>query len=71
MPNSEAGSQHRKRARRPRADLLLVFDPAQKVPDSVLDVIMKEWLVPCLAEQFLCERGITRQSLLARYRTLE
>jgi hypothetical protein len=50
---------------------VLVFDPTQKVPDSVLDAIIKEWLVPSLAEQFLRERGITQQSLLARYRTLE
>jgi hypothetical protein len=36
-----------------------------------IDAILEEWLVPCLVEQFLRERGITRESLLARYRTLE
>lgn len=71
MPNSEAGSQHKKRARRPRADLLLVFDPAQNVPGSLLDAVLEAWLVPCLVEQFLRERGITRESLFARYRSLE
>jgi hypothetical protein len=43
----------------------------QKVPFPVLDAILKEWLVPCLVEQFLRERGITRDSLSARYRSLE
>jgi hypothetical protein len=60
----------KKRTRR-RADTLLVFDPTQKVPDLVLNAILEEWLVPCLVEQFLRERGITGESLLARYRTVE
>lgn len=38
---------------------MLVFDPAQKVPDSVLNAMLEEWLVPCLVEQFLRERGLT------------
>jgi len=71
MPGSETGPQKKKRTRRQRPDTLLVFDPKQKVPDPVLDAILKEWLVPCLVEQFLRERGITRESLLAHYRTLE
>lgn len=63
-------SQAKSRTRRRRADTVLIFDPAQKVPGSVLDAILEEWLVPCLVEQFLRERGITRESLLAHYRTL-
>jgi hypothetical protein len=70
MP-SESGSQNKTRPRRRRADTVLVFDSSQKVPDSILNGIIDEWLVPCLVEQFLRERGITRESLLARYRTLE
>lgn len=56
--------------RRKGADTSLVFDPVQKVPDVVLHAILEEWLVPCLVEQFLRERSITMQSLLARYQTL-
>ena len=63
-------SQGKSRTRRRRADTLLIFDPAQKVPRPVLDAIVEEWLVPCLVEQFLRERGITREALLARYRKL-
>ena len=59
------------RTRRKRADTTLIFDQAQKVPGTVLDAILEEWLVPTLVEQFLRERGITRESLLTRYRTLE
>jgi len=58
------------RACRKRADTTLIFDPAQKVPGAVLDAILEEWLVPCLVEQFLRERGITMQSLFAQYRAL-
>jgi hypothetical protein len=46
-----------KRCRRSRTDALLVFDPAQTVPDSVLKAITEEWLVPRLVEQFLREHG--------------
>jgi hypothetical protein len=53
-----------------RTDTLLVFDSAQKVPDAVLGAILEEWLVPCLVEQFLGERGITRNALAAGYRCL-
>ena len=70
MSSTENGSPQKRRTRR-RADTLLVFDPAQKVPDPVLDAILEEWLVPTLVEQFLREHGITRESLLARYRTLD
>lgn len=56
MPDSTV-PQHEKRARRQRADTLLIFDRAQKVPDSVLKAILEEWLVPCLVEQFLHERA--------------
>jgi hypothetical protein len=63
--------QTKPRARRKRADTALIFDPAQKVPDPVLDALLEEWLVPCLVEQFLREHGITRESLSARYRTPE
>jgi hypothetical protein len=56
--------------RRKRADTALIFDPAQKIPGPVLDAILEEWLAPCLVEQLLRERGITRESLLARYRKL-
>jgi hypothetical protein len=59
MPGSEAGPQKKKRARRQRADTLLVFDPAQQVPDTVLEAIIEEWLVPCLVEQFLREHGFS------------
>jgi hypothetical protein len=55
---------------RKRADTLLVFDPGQKIPKSVLDAIVKEWLTPALVERFLQERGITRQSLSTHYGTL-
>jgi hypothetical protein len=71
MPDSESGPQNRTRTRRRRADTVLVFNPSQKVPHSVLDAIIDGWLVPCLVEQFLRERGVTRQSLLAHYRALE
>jgi len=64
-------SQPKPPTRRKRADTVLIFDPAQKVPGPVLDAILEEWLLPCLVEQFLQERGITRESLLAHYRTLE
>lgn len=64
-------SQGKSRTRRKCADTTLIFDPAQKVPGPVLYAILEEWLVPILVEQFLGERGITRESLLARYRTLE
>lgn len=43
----------------------------EKLPDAILHAIVEEWLVPSLVEQFLLVRGITQQSLLARYRTLE
>lgn len=69
MPIPEDSSRNKNRRR--RADTLLVFDPTQKVPDSVLSSIIGEWLVPILVEEFLRERGITRESLLTRYRTLE
>ncbi len=62
--------QVKSRARRRRADTSLIFDPAQRVPGPVLDAIVEEWLVPCLVEQFLRERGITRESLFVRYRNL-
>ena len=70
MSSTENNTPHKRRTRR-RADTLLVFDPTQKVPNLVLDAILEEWLVPCLVEQFLRERGITRDSLSARYRSLE
>ena len=66
MPNSAKTKRSRRRTK-----TQLVFDPAQKVPDHVLDAILEQWFVPALIEQFLQERGITRQSLLDRYRTLE
>jgi hypothetical protein len=49
-----------KRPRRKRAETLLIFDPAQKVPGPVLDAILEDWLVPSLVEQFLRERGFTQ-----------
>jgi hypothetical protein len=64
-------SQAESRTRRTRTDTEFIFDPAQKVPGPVLDAIVEEWLVPCLVEQFLRERGIMRESLLLRYRALE
>jgi len=70
MPGSETGPQKKKRTRQ-RRDTVLVFDPKQKVPDPVLNAIVNEWLIPTLVDQFLRERGVTRQSLLAHYRTLE
>ena len=70
MSSTENDSPHKRRYRR-RADTLLVFDSTQKVPNLVLNAILEEWLIPCLVEQFLRERGITRESLLAHYRTPE
>ena len=70
MLRAETSASKKKRNRRQRADTLLIFDPAQKVPDRVLTAILEEWLVPCLVEQFLSERGITRHSLEGRYRSL-
>lgn len=58
MPNSEADRQNKKRACRKRADTLLIFDPAQKVPDAILTALIEEWLVPCLVERFLHERDL-------------
>jgi hypothetical protein len=71
MGQPEKSIFNEKRAHRRTRDTLLIFDPAQKVPDSVLDAILEEWLVPCLVERFLRERGITQQSLSIRYRTPE
>ena len=68
--STESDSPHERRTCR-RADTLLVFDPPQKVPNLVLNAILEEWLVPCLMEQFLRERGITRDSLSARYPSLK
>jgi hypothetical protein len=70
MPKAEPGAQKGKR-RRSGSDTLLVFDPTQKVPDAMLHAIVEEWLVPSLVEQFLVERGITRQSLSTHYRALQ
>lgn len=61
MSKSEPGAPNGKRRCRSRADTLLVFDPAQKVPDAILRAIVEEWLVPTLVEQFLAERGITQR----------
>lgn len=69
MSSTDNDFRHKKQTRR-RADTLLVFDPAQKVPGPVLDAILEEWLVPCLVEQFLRERGITSETLSAHYRKL-
>jgi hypothetical protein len=71
MPATKTSTATTKRSRRRRADPALVFDPAQRVPNSMLNAILDEWLVPSLVEQFLQERGITQQSLSVRYRTLE
>jgi hypothetical protein len=71
MSNPKPLVQKRKRRRRSRTDILLVLDPGQKVPEAVLNAILEEWLVPCLVEEFLLERGITRQSLLTHYRALQ
>ena len=70
MSEPRPNRSNTKRSRRHK-DTLLVFDPAQKVPDFVLDAVVEEWLIPTLVEEFLRERGITRQSLSRRYRTLE
>ena len=47
-------------ARRPRTyrrrNTVLIFDPAQKVPEAVLKAITDEWLVPCLVEEFFADR---------------
>jgi hypothetical protein len=60
MSDSEPLVRKRKRRSRSRTDLLLVFDPTQKVPDAVLDAIIEEWLIPCLVEKFLRDRDITQ-----------
>jgi hypothetical protein len=70
MPEANTNQSKPKPTRR-RADTLLFFDPAKEAPEVVLRAIVDEWLVPSLVEQFLRERGITQQSLLSRYRTLE
>ena len=57
MPDSETDRQNKKRVTRQRSDTLLIFDPPQKVPDSVLKATLEEWLVPCLVEQFLREQA--------------
>jgi hypothetical protein len=49
---SESGDKNKKRSRKRRMDTILVFDPAQRVPDHVLKSIIDEWLVPCLVEEF-------------------
>jgi hypothetical protein len=71
MSDSEPAVHRVKQCRRSRTDISLVFDPAQKVPDPVVDAIIEEWLIPCLVERFLGERGITRQSLSTHYRALQ
>lgn len=71
MPGSETGPQKKKRTRRQRPDTLLVFDPKQKVPDPVLNAIVNEWLIPTLVDQFLRERGVTRDSPSAHNRSLK
>jgi hypothetical protein len=53
MPSSQRGLQNKKRARQQRTDILLVFDPTQKVPDAVLTAIVEESLVPCVLEEFV------------------
>ncbi len=69
MPESEPGVHEGKRRRRSRTDTVLVFHPSQKVTDAVLGAILEEWLVPCVVEQFLGERGITRNALEAGCRS--
>ena len=59
MPDSET-DRKTKRACRKRSDTLLIFDPAQKLPDTVLRAILEEWLVPSLVEQFLRDRRPAR-----------
>ena len=61
MPGIETDQPNKTRARQQRRDTALVFDPRQRVPDPVLNAIVNEWLVPCLVEQFLRERGFTQQ----------
>jgi|HubBroStandDraft_4_1064222.scaffolds.fasta_scaffold07069_10 hypothetical protein len=56
MSNSEPPVQKAKQRRRSRTDILLVFDPAQRVPDALLDAILEEWLVLCLVDELLRER---------------
>jgi hypothetical protein len=68
MQEKEPDSSIKLRAGRRRTDAMLIFNDAQEVPDQVFDAILEEWLVPSLVEQFLRERNLTRQSLLARYR---
>lgn len=67
MPEPEAGAAKKKRTRRQRSEIVFVFDPAQKVPQALLNDILYGWLFPTLVDQFLEERGITRQALEARY----
>jgi hypothetical protein len=61
MSDSKPAVQKVKKRVRSRTDILLVFDPAQKVPDPVLNAIVNEWLIPTLVEEeFLCDRGFTQ-----------
>jgi hypothetical protein len=52
----------RKTTRASRKNTLLVFDPEQKVPASVLHAIVNEWLVPTIVEQFLVDQHIRERS---------
>ena len=66
MSDSEPPLQKGKQRRRSRTDILLVFDPGQKVPEAALNAILEEWLVPCLVEQFRGERGPSIRALSVR-----
>ncbi|HEX3742212.1 MAG TPA: hypothetical protein VHV29_21115 [Terriglobales bacterium] len=52
MADSEIRGQSKQRARRKLADTLLIFDPAQTVPETVLNAILEEWLLPCLVVNY-------------------
>lgn len=64
MPTEpEFSGRGKKRFRKRRADTMLVFDTAQRVPDHVLKAIIDEWLVPCLVAEFSTKlRGQTNST---------
>ena len=60
MPNRpvpQSGCPHTQKAQ--KNDPKMIFWPT-RVPEPVLDSIIDQWLVPCLIEEFLRERGLQK-----------
>jgi hypothetical protein len=62
MLGLETGPENKNRACRQRRDTVLIFDPSQKVPDTLLKAIIDEWLVPCIVDQFVRKRNINLEN---------